>query len=286
MESKELKWTGERMVDNVQLSKGIVEHLHRYALSTELIKDKIVLDIACGEGYGSNILAKKAKYVFGIDISPEAIEHSSRKYRKENLKYIEGSALSIPLENNSVDVVVSFETLEHLTQQDEMLQEFRRVLKEDGLLIISTPEKENYSKTDPFNPYHLKELSLKEFQDLLAKYFNYVKIAHQKFMFSSFLYGENKLDNIIEYSGNFYGIRKDNYHGSHLFNIAICSNKEHSYEIGNSFFNGNEYFALMENAFFQMKEEGKAEIYKSSTYKVGNMIITPFRAIKKMFSFL
>lgn len=109
------------------LNIGATEHLHRYAIASEFIDNKIVLDIASGEGYGSYLFTKKAKQVIGIDISSEAISHASEKYKKENLTFKIGSITNIPIEKSSIDVVVSFETLEHIYEEG-MLLEIKRVL--------------------------------------------------------------------------------------------------------------------------------------------------------------
>ena len=137
---EELNFTGERYVPGI---KGDIEieHLHRYALALELSKGKNVLDIASGEGYGSYLLSMLAKSVVGVDISKEAILHSSMKYIKSNLTFLCGSADRIPCESHSFDLVVSFETIEHHDKHEEMLQEIKRVLKPDGILILSSPEK-------------------------------------------------------------------------------------------------------------------------------------------------
>ena len=83
-----LDWTGERLVTDVEGVFGVAEHLHRYAMAQQLAKDKIVLDLASGEGYGTNLLSDVAKYVTGVDISDEAVQHANKKYAapKTNLQ--------------------------------------------------------------------------------------------------------------------------------------------------------------------------------------------------------
>src|SRR4030095_10516446 len=132
---KELKmeYTGERFIplDRLMNDETAFEHLHRYHAVSELVKDKVVLDIASGEGFGSAILAKSAHKVIGIDIDPEVVKYAGEKYEEiKNLEFITGPAENIPLSNNSIDVVVSYETIEHLDQasQDIFLLEIKRVL--------------------------------------------------------------------------------------------------------------------------------------------------------------
>ena len=109
-----------------------LEHLHRYLLAAELAKGRRVLDIACGEGYGSDLLSQVARLVVGVDIAIEAFEHASLRYHRPNLKFVAGSCTTIPLASGSVDVVVSFETLEHVAEHEAMLKEVRRVLVPSG----------------------------------------------------------------------------------------------------------------------------------------------------------
>lgn len=176
-----IEFTGERFVPTEQ---GVIrqEHLHRYAWCLPLVEGKDVLDVASGEGYGSAMLASLARTVRGVDISQEAVAHASQRYaQQDNLRYLQGSATAIPLDTDSVDVVVSFETIEHLLEQEEMLAEIRRVLRPAGLLVMSSPNKEIYSdKAGYHNDFHVKELYLDEFEVLLRRHFSAVCIAGQR----------------------------------------------------------------------------------------------------------
>lgn len=179
---KELAWTGERYMPEIA-GKIFYEHMHRYALCAEFAAGRDVLDIACGEGYGSNILAKTAKSVIGVDISLDAVKHANEIYAKNanNLEYRQGSAAALPFASAHFDLVVSFETIEHLMEQEQMLDEIVRVLKPDGKLIISTPDREIYGKIDGgHNEFHVKELSGPEFRNLLAPRFQYVQMHGQR----------------------------------------------------------------------------------------------------------
>ena len=181
----QLPWTGERYVPEV---KGEIEleHLHRYAIARDLAYGKDVLDIACGEGYGSVLLASVARSVTGVDISEETIAHASRKYVRSNLSFVVGSCASIPVPDASVDLVVSFETIEHHDRHLEMMKEIQRILRPDGVLIISSPDKHEYSDVPGFkNEYHVKELYLSEFTDLLASHFTHVGVFGQRVYFGS-----------------------------------------------------------------------------------------------------
>src|SRR5207249_9324746 len=109
-----------------------------------LVPEKRVLDIACGEGYGSAALARAgAASVVGVDISAEACEHARRKYGVDARV---GRADRIPLPAGSIDVIVSFETIEHVERPESFLNECVRVLAPGGALILSTPNREAFAE--------------------------------------------------------------------------------------------------------------------------------------------
>ena len=177
---RELEWTGERYVP--ELPGNIrLEHVHRYLLAREMVRGQRVLDIACGEGYGSDLLASVAAHVIGVDIVPSVIQHAYRRYRRPHLEFVAGSCTAIPLAAQSVDVVVSFETLEHHDRHDEMMREVRRVLRPAGLLIISSPDRREYSDVPDYqNPFHVRELYREQFEALLASHFRSVSLVGQR----------------------------------------------------------------------------------------------------------
>ncbi|MFP3797512.1 glycosyltransferase [Paraburkholderia sp. SIMBA_027] len=185
-----MKFTGERFVPD-QTGNIELEHVHRYLCAAELCEGKAVLDIACGEGYGSSLLARKAASVIGVDIAQEAIDHASRHHAGPGLEYRLGSAAQIPVADASIDVVVSFETIEHHDQHNEMMAEIRRVLRPGGVLIMSSPDREVYSELPDFhNPYHVKELTREEFEGLLRKSFKHVAMYGQRVVYASALLAE------------------------------------------------------------------------------------------------
>lgn len=167
---------------------GIIEleHMHRYALAVALSKGKRVLDVASGEGYGSHLLASVAESVIGVDISPEAIKNARQNYSAPNLDYRQGSCAALPIDDGSIDLVVSFETIEHHDQHQEMMREIIRVLRPDGLLLISSPNKKNYSDIPgTHNSFHVKELYRDDFIALLEQYFSNVALYGQRVLTSS-----------------------------------------------------------------------------------------------------
>lgn len=166
-----LTFTGERFLPEV---RGAIwyEHWHRYAIAAPLVAGKRVLDAACGEGYGSYLLAATADSVVGVDLSPDAIGHAQRRYARPNLRFVTGSVTQLPLPDSSVDVVVSFETIEHLAPQREMLAEFRRVLVAQGVLVISSPNRPVYNEIGgTANHFHVRELDRGELAALLLPNF-------------------------------------------------------------------------------------------------------------------
>jgi SAM-dependent methyltransferase/GR25 family glycosyltransferase involved in LPS biosynthesis len=195
----ELPFTGERFVPQVGGNIEL-EHMHRYLFACELVANKDVLDIACGEGYGTAKLAQLARFVHGVDISQEAVDHAILCYQLDNMKFIQGSCDAIPLLDNSIDVVVSFETIEHHDKHEEMMQEVKRVLRPGGLLIISSPDKMTYTIERKFNnPFHVKELYAREFKDLLGRYFNHSVHYGQKIVYGSAILPEDKNSPIKSY---------------------------------------------------------------------------------------
>lgn len=178
--SNDLTWTGERFLPDLH-GTIVLEHLHRYKAAAMLVRGKTVLDIASGEGYGSYLLAEQAATVVGVDIDATAVTHASKKYLRPNLRFKEGSCAAIPLADHSVQVIVSFETIEHHTQHEEMMAEIKRVLTPDGLLIISSPNKVEYSEVPGFkNAFHPRELYLEEFESWLRTGFSNIEIYGQR----------------------------------------------------------------------------------------------------------
>lgn len=186
--SQDLDFTGERFTPEC-IREIRYEHIHRYALVADWIAGLRVLDAACGEGYGSHLLAAKAAEVIGIDVSFEAITHAQSRYSAPNLEFIEADCCKTSLADSSFDCIISFETLEHLQDQQALLTEFRRILRPTGFLIISTPDKAIYTDRMGYdNPYHVSELYQQEFEELLAGFFPAVRMLGQKLGFHSMIW--------------------------------------------------------------------------------------------------
>jgi SAM-dependent methyltransferase len=183
--AEELEFTGERFTPEC-VREIRYEHLHRYAFAVELVRGRAVLDAACGEGYGSALLAAAAERVTGVDRSPEAVAHARDRYRLPNLSFEAADCLQLPFGDDAFDGVVSFETLEHLDDHDGLLREFRRVLKPGGFLLISSPDKAVYSeRLQNRNPFHVRELYRDELEALLGRHFPACRLWGQKLGFHS-----------------------------------------------------------------------------------------------------
>jgi GT2 family glycosyltransferase/SAM-dependent methyltransferase len=221
-----MEFTGERFVPEVHGNIEL-EHLHRYLQACQIAADKEVLDIASGEGYGSAMLASRANKVTGVDISVEAVKHARKRYKKENLEYMVGSCADIPLPDASVDLVVSFETIEHHDQHKKMMEEVSRVLRRAGVLLISSPDKYHYSvEPGSTNQYHIKELYQHEFKQLLGKYFKNVAYFGQRVIFGSGIFAESLPTSFLCYSQENEIIREARGMVKPLYWIALASNDQ------------------------------------------------------------
>lgn len=175
--------TGERLIIEEYPGNIVEEHLSRYRYSAGFANGKTILDVACGTGYGSSLLREAGAHkVYGVDISHEAAAYAKNRYQHPDIKFLQGDCARLPFENKRFDVVVSFETLEHIVNSDAFVVEVSRVIKDDGIFIVSTPNKAVCSpgREKPYNPYHVKEYYLKELIQLLEKSFDVVDARGQR----------------------------------------------------------------------------------------------------------
>ena len=179
MPATALEWTGERLTA-ATAGQAEIERLHRYLLARNLCRGLDVLDVASAEGHGAALLAQVARSVIGVEISAEAVSHANDAYHASNLRFLTGDARQLPLEDASVDVVVSFETIEHFREQDRIMSEVRRVLRADGCFVASSPERDGYwPSVSSVNPYRVRELTRAEFMMLLQSSFAHVQLMGQ-----------------------------------------------------------------------------------------------------------
>jgi O-antigen biosynthesis protein len=169
----------ERIVPE-HAERGIVAiHLKRYEFAQPFCVGKEVLDAGCGVGYGTAHLASVALRVVGVDVSADAIEHARARYAAPNTEFVQGDALELPFEDESFDVVCSFETIEHVRDAEALVAELRRVLRRGGTCVLSTPRVEHTTHT-PDNPFHVVELSPRDFEALLRQRFDDVELYGQR----------------------------------------------------------------------------------------------------------
>ena len=203
--------TLERQEFNI-ISPWWGEHLHRYYEANKFIsksKSKI-LDIACGNGFGAHYLSKNGHYVTGCDIDIQAINECKKNFSAPNLNYIQADGTKLNFDDDSFDYVISFETIEHTTQYQKMLLEFKRVVNKNGLLIISTP---NFLINSPtgkvLNPFHTQEWKYEELAKLLEATFSNVKLMGQQYVrYRNKKSVKYKIANIVENILYMRGVRK------------------------------------------------------------------------------
>ena len=204
-----LTFTGERFLPGCagEIAYG---HWHRYAFARRFCSGKRVLDAACGEGYGTSLLSEVAASAVGVDIDGATVAHAAAHYGGgERLSFVEGSCTRLPLPDASFDVAVSFETLEHLEARDQpaMLAEFARVLKPEGLLVISSPNKRLYSDDRGYvNEFHRHELYRDGLASLLAPNFPAQRWHHQRLGFWSGIWSEDAGERAEAWRGDANGV--------------------------------------------------------------------------------
>lgn len=184
-----IEWTGERCVPWTPDVPVAYEHFHRYMWAAELVAGRRVLDLGSGEGFGSAILGERAAAVSGIDIDALTVEHAELNWSAPTVSFQMASAVDLSVfPDASFDAVVAFEIIEHLEQQERVLEEIARVLTEDGLLVMSTPDRRMYSiGSARENPFHRRELTESEFRELLGGCFEYVELWGQRTISGSHL---------------------------------------------------------------------------------------------------
>jgi SAM-dependent methyltransferase len=166
-------FTGER-TNPARAEEGeFQDHLARYLYAQGLIAGGNVLDLGCGDGYGSALLAEKARWVLATDISEEAVRRARRQYRKGNLAFAVMDATAPAVLAGRFDLVCAFEVIEHLEDPERFLAQVKHLLRPRGFLLLSTPNQRIFSPgmNAPPNPFHRVEFSLPEFSRLLARYF-------------------------------------------------------------------------------------------------------------------
>ena len=188
-----IEWTGERCVPWAPDVQVVYEHFHRYLWAAKLVEGRRVLDLGSGEGFGAALLSESAANVVGVDVDELTVQHSTLNYAGPSLEFKQGTAVDLTaFEDGSFGAVVAFEIIEHVGEQERVLEEVARLLGDDGILVISTPDRRMYgeARNEP-NPFHEHELALEEFLELLGENFPNVASWGQRTITGSHL---NPLD--------------------------------------------------------------------------------------------
>ncbi|MFI6867350.1 class I SAM-dependent methyltransferase [Nocardia sp. NPDC050406] len=165
-----LPLTGERTVPGIaEENYWFRRHEIAYARLLDRCAGKVVLEAGSGEGYGANMIAEVAERVIGLDYDDSAVAHVRARYPR--VEMIQGNLADLSLDDDSVDIVVNFQVIEHLWDQSQFLRECLRVLKPGGQLLISTPNRITFSpgRDTPLNPFHTRELNAAELDELLVE---------------------------------------------------------------------------------------------------------------------
>ncbi len=176
-----LELTGERTLPDVpEENYWFRRHLVVYEWIAEQIEGQHAIDMACGEGYGSDVLARRAASVVGVDANPEAHEHARLRYRRANLRFERDL---IETFSEPADAVVFLQTIEHLTDPGAALDHFGALVAEsdstDGTVYVSTPNVLTLApKGAPRsgNPWHVHEYRIEEFERLCRAHFREVRM--------------------------------------------------------------------------------------------------------------
>lgn len=175
--------TRERIIpDNFKTKEEyliFLRHLFEYKSAKEkLSTDDFILEIGCGEGYGTSLLSEGVEKIIGMDIDKDIIDNASGKYGSENCIFQQFNGVNIPYNDNTFDVVVSFHVIEHVQNDLSFISEIYRVLKKEGMLIVATPNKTyRVGKSGKFiNEFHLREYYSNELKQALRSRFSDIKI--------------------------------------------------------------------------------------------------------------
>lgn len=169
--------TGERIIPGSVSNYCLAIHYSRYLFSQRFCKGKKVLNVASGSGYGSEVLLSNSKEVYNVDISPELVFYGVQEFGAYNNHFLLMDAQKMSFPDEFFDVIVSFETLEHIPNSDLFLKECNRVLKKDGKMILSTPNKivNSPDTIKPYNSFHYEELDIKGWKSKICKHFKIIE---------------------------------------------------------------------------------------------------------------
>jgi 2-polyprenyl-3-methyl-5-hydroxy-6-metoxy-1,4-benzoquinol methylase len=184
----ELEFTGERFIPGAGGHQIAGEHAHRYISARSLAANKRVLDLGCGVGYGSQLLAGYASYV-GVDIADDAITAAQNAFGGPGVAFEVGDVTATRIPDDSLDLIVCFEVIEHVLDPESVVREAKRMLAPGGVLVLSTPDKDVYNAVrEAPNPFHPSELTRTELDHILAKHFRNHACWGQRFTVASAIF--------------------------------------------------------------------------------------------------
>ncbi|MEJ8823991.1 methyltransferase domain-containing protein [Variovorax humicola] len=268
----------ERYVPGTWSKIAEYEHMPRYALSERYTRGKAVLDFGCGTGYGSAILAKSAYSVVGLDIDSAALAWARDTHHSDRLTFHRCSDLGANLADALFDVVTCFEMIEHVdyATQKATIASIARLLKADGVLIISTP---NPDVTQMYgeNPYHLREMTLPQFQELLGAHFNHIEILEQRILNSVTFESPNSS------RSSFLARAAENSTASAApaAFIALCSRFETNTPSSTVFFDEES-----DSIFETLQAEKRANLAKMAVYTLREQLQNTNNTVKQVSSAL
>lgn len=171
--------TGERILpDQIETREEYLlylRHLFAYEFArNQLHEDFHVLDIGCGEGYGTRLLSQNVLKIIGLDIDQGIIDHATKKNGSDKCSFERYDGEKIPYEDNIFDAVISFQVIEHVWGDIHFVSEINRVLKKGSKLIITTPNGETrlLKGKSPWNRFHVREYTARSLHDLLSRFFS------------------------------------------------------------------------------------------------------------------
>lgn len=264
----------ERMIPEYHKGEQVYgEHIARYKALGDITKDKIVLDIASGSGYGTALIAKTARQVSGVDVSAEAVAYAQENYDGQNIEYKKGDGVKIPYPDGYFEIITSFETIEHIKDYKSFMSECKRVLKKDGLLLLSTPNSIEFAEG---NHFHLHEFEQYELLNLVKKYYKYIKPYYQTTWVSNLVGDEKMMTHEQQSKISFLQaapVKKEKF----LYFYFLCSDRPIDESIDNLMVLGEHYSERVlsikreENIkiilAYQEKLKVDAKYYKAQVYE-------------------
>ncbi|MFL6450189.1 MAG: glycosyltransferase [Bryobacteraceae bacterium] len=213
-----LAFTGERVVPGEVETQLWNEHVARYRFACLFAGGRRVLDVGCGAGYGTSLLASAAQYSVGFDVADDAVQHASKVF--DNSDFLCASAGSFPLPDGSFDLVTAFEVIEHLEDWNALINESARVLSPDGVFLVSTPNTSYYAEargpSGP-NPFHVHEFEFSEFEEVLKRAFPFVEMLGQNSQETITFSGEWRAERMAGFVPSSHDVADAHFY------VAVCS---------------------------------------------------------------